>query len=1200
MAAINYQYELMKMYLAAFLRAPEKSGLEYWLYQLENGKSFEALLETVFSLDIVKAIYPDKLANVSFVTSIYANVFGKVPDLEGLNYWVKQIENGRGRGGLVMDMINAGLTTPEGTPGKAYLVNRMAVAQIAVDQQLFQKAELSPDYLKSVMATVTADIGTVSVASRALSPSVTGIGLGAPLSPLVVSAAAGGLSAAEIKAGVAVVIDLKGTNAVTGYSVELLLNRTGFLSPVSKIVTDADIKAQKLTITIPASTLWGADGSKTLSAIVRDSVGNLGLPGGDVVIDVNAFAPNGPSQPLVIPAASLGINAVEKAAGIEVIVDLRDTMAGVGDKLEILLDGQVFSPESSFILTDAVVQAGRVSLTISGKATWGSDGEKNIVARLTDVAGNVGVTGGNVVVTLDATPPKAFPLANALVIPLAAGGLGPSERLANIPVQVDLKGGNFQVGDTLELLIDGKRFAISTQHLITSSELDASIATLNISGGDFAWGSVDGERLLTVRVIDSAGNLGVAGGNLKVVLDSQAPYSQYVMLSVSAATNGISAAEKAAGMDVSVNLTGTAAMAGDSVQLLLGGLPFTTITSPSTQGFSRIISAADVAAKSLTITIPADANWGGDGNKSLTARMIDAAGNAGAVSAATEVLLDTTAPLTLSGAVAIAVASNGINAAEKSAGMNALISLTGSSAIAGEKIELMLNGAAFATPLFAILSAADLAAASVTLAIPSTADWGSDGSKILSARIVDVAGNPGASGANLTLSVDSTAPTASSVALQVAANSGGGITAAEKAAGVVATVSLVGTGAVSGDTLEILLEGAAFATPVSKVLSAADVAAMSVNLSILATSGWGVDGTKNLSARVTDIAGNVGVAGGSLALTMLDGTAPIAPTIALVAAAAGNGISLAEKAAGLVITGNLIDTQAVLGDVANILIDGAAFASAVTYALTAGDIKVGSFSLTIPATAGWGADGAHVLSLSITDAASNVGVAGANLTVSLDTIAPVIQPNAVTVLAAASGLNSSEKIASMLSTVNLAGTGAVAGDQVELLLGGSPFTIAVTAVLSSAHILAGSVSLSIPANAGWGADGVKTISARITDIAGNIGLAGGTLTTTLDTTIPAAVGLPAYTDVDSSGTINSGDRFVFTISEASNKAITISNLTTTNSHVFGTGASAVWNVAGTQLTLTLGTSTTIALGDIITLVGVSDVAGNSLNMAFSL
>ncbi|MBX9698582.1 MAG: DUF4214 domain-containing protein, partial [Acetobacteraceae bacterium] len=128
MAGVNYQYELIKMYLAAFNRAPEKTGLEYWQNQLESGKSFDSMLDTVFSLDVVTVIYPLDLTNQSFVTLIYNNVFGKAPDREGLAYWEQQMFGGRSRGNLVMDMINAGLGTPDGTIGKAYLVNRMAAA----------------------------------------------------------------------------------------------------------------------------------------------------------------------------------------------------------------------------------------------------------------------------------------------------------------------------------------------------------------------------------------------------------------------------------------------------------------------------------------------------------------------------------------------------------------------------------------------------------------------------------------------------------------------------------------------------------------------------------------------------------------------------------------------------------------------------------------------------------------------------------------------------------------------------------------------------------------------------------------------------------------------------------------------------------------------------------------------------------------
>lgn len=109
MAGTSYQSDLIKLYLAAFIRAPEKSGLEYWMAQLSAGKSFDSVLETVFSLDIVKQIYPEGLSNDAFVTLIYVNVFGKAPDVEGLNYWSKKLINGQNRGNLVMDMINTGL-----------------------------------------------------------------------------------------------------------------------------------------------------------------------------------------------------------------------------------------------------------------------------------------------------------------------------------------------------------------------------------------------------------------------------------------------------------------------------------------------------------------------------------------------------------------------------------------------------------------------------------------------------------------------------------------------------------------------------------------------------------------------------------------------------------------------------------------------------------------------------------------------------------------------------------------------------------------------------------------------------------------------------------------------------------------------------------------------------------------------------------
>ena len=1534
MAGVNYQTELIKMYLAAFIRAPEKSGLDYWLLQLANGKSFENVLETVFSLDIVKAIYPEGLTNDSFVTLIYVNVFGKSPDVEGLKYWSAELANGSSRGKLVMTMINTGLATPDGTLGKAYIVNRLSVAQFAVDQQNVQRADFSPSYLKSLMSSVNADPTTITIAKNAMNSSVTGIGLGAPVNAIAVAAAADGISSNEVKAGISVVVDLKGTNAAVNNVLELLLDRVSFTVPVTKILTDADIKAQKVTLLVPAGTNWGNDGSKLLNVYVRDTNGVQGLAGGDLNVILNQLPPGTPTNPISIAVASNGINAIEKSAGVVVKVDLAGTQAFAGDKIEVLNGGQVFSPTASAVLTETDVKAGYVMITISGAANWGLDGEKTLAARVTDISGNIGGVGGALTVNLDATIPTA--LSNPLVMPVSTGGISPSEKAGVVEVIVNLSGTNTQVGDSVELLIDGKPFTNTTMHILTASEITNKSATVTIAPNDAAWGSTDGDRIITARFFDVAGNVSLASGNLKVTLDSVPPNSQNSSLTVAAALNGISAAEIAAGVDVVVNLTGTnalvgdlvsimidganfspvvstvlkaaqvtansatitipagavwgldgiktltatvtdaagnlglaggalsltvdtkapnaptnalsvaaatngislsektagvavlvdltgtSAVAGDSVEILMGGAAltpqilqtlsgtdisngFATVTIPGTAAWgidgTKLISArvldiagnigassaslsvtldtvapagptnalsvaanagggislteraagvavvvslagtsatagdtvellvggmaftapvkftltpTEITAQSVTLTIGTNDGWGADGNKILTARFIDPAGNlgtaAGSVTVALDgsppgavantltipastnginntektagvsvsvdltgtsasagdtlnlllnglafstpvtqvltpaqitaklatliipsgagwgtdgskvltasitdtlgnaslpggantILLDTTAPTAPSNALVVAAAAAGINASELAAGVNVLVDLTGTGAVSGDKLEILLGGAAFTTPVVQTIGSTDITNGFVNIVVPSAAGWGTDGSKNLTARITDFAGNTGTAGSVLSVTLDTAAPTGPSSPLVVAANGGGGITAAEKTAGVNVDVDLTGTASVAGDVIEILIGGSSFTTPVTHTITGAEVTAKLASLTISSGSGWGADGAKTLTAKITDAAGNASLATGSVSVTILDTTPPTAPSAAMTVAAATNGINATEKAAGVTVAASLSGTSAVAGDIASLFIDGVAFSTPVTHVLSGAEITAGTFDFTVPGSAIWGAEGNHTLTYGVTDLAGNVGAKAGSVTVSLDTTAPTAPSNAVVVAVAASGINAAEKTAGVVATVDLAGTGAVANDSLEILLAGASFTAPVLYTLTGAEILAGSASVTIPSGAGWGSDGVKNISARVIDVAGNAGAIGGSLTTTLETSMPAAVGLPAYSDLDTSGTVSAGDTYVFTISEATNKAITLANLTITNGHLFGTGATATWSSDGTQLTLLLGTGTTVAGGDIITLVGVSDSSGNSLNLAFSI
>lgn len=1081
------------MYLAAFIRPPEKSGLEYWLLQLNGGKSFDSVLETVFSLDIVKEIYPTNLPYESFVTLIYVNVFGKSPDLEGLNYWKQKMTDGRSRGNLVMDMINAGLSTPDGTAGKAYIVNRLAVSQFAVDQQFTQKADLSPTYLKTVMQGVNANTDTIAIANKALGSGVTGIGLGAPVNALIVTAAADGISAAEAATGVDVVVSLVGTNAVANNVVELLIDGSAFPTAITKQLSAADISAKKVSLFIPKTMNWGVDGIKLLQAIVKDSSGNVSAPGGDLRVDLNIVAPKAPSYALGVTAAIDSINVFEKSAGVAVSVNIEDTNAVAGDKIEILLNDASFSSKVLTTLTAGDLARGVVELIIPGTANWGADGDKLLTARVIDMAGNIGGIGGAVNVKLDTIAPNAP--GNAIKVPVATAGISLSERASPISVIVDLTGTNAKSGDALELFIDDKVFGSSTLHVLSAEEISANTAMLSISAFDTAWSLADGNRSISVRMSDKSGNISKGGGNLTVLLDSLAPKSETTIFTIDAAKDGIGNVEKMAGVAVVVNLLGSGAVAGDSVNILSG-------TQAPVLLFSQVLNAAQISAKQAILTVPAGSAWGLDGSKVIAVSFTDIAGNTSSASPALNVVLDTIAPLASTKDLLVPTSLNGINTVEKADGVLVKFSLAGTQAQAKDKVEILLNGAAFFSPITYTLNADDIANNLVSLTIPGNAAWGADGVKQLSARVTDLAGNVGATSALLPVVIDTTALVAPSKPLIVPANTDGGISIVEKNAGVEVILNLAGTNAQIGDRAELLIGGQGFATPVTHILTNADLLSQMVSLNVGPNDGWGSDGAKILTVRLIDFAGNVGLAGGSKTVT-LDGVAPNPTAAVLTVTAAQNGINLQEKLSGFDVVVDLNGTGAFSGDTLNLFIDGQPFSTPIKQTITAAQALAKSAIIKVPANTDWLADGSHVLTVVINDAAGNVSSAGGALIVQLDTTAPKAAINPVVIAAAINGIGSMEKNAGVSVEVNLAGTNATVADKVELLINGNSFSTPIVQTLSSSDIADGLINLLIPVNANWGTDGSKNISFRVNDVAGNFGANGGILGVTLDTTAPA-------------------------------------------------------------------------------------------------
>jgi hypothetical protein len=146
---------LGQIYVAAFRRAPEAEGYNYWAKDVA-ARGYIAVADTMFSLDVVKAIYPTWMTSTEVVTTIYNNVFNRAPDTEGLNFWVKQLAS-QSRGQLVMEMTNAALGSPDGTSGKDFFQNRLDWSLYAVNYQSEHQQAMTPEYLATLTNSVGAD-----------------------------------------------------------------------------------------------------------------------------------------------------------------------------------------------------------------------------------------------------------------------------------------------------------------------------------------------------------------------------------------------------------------------------------------------------------------------------------------------------------------------------------------------------------------------------------------------------------------------------------------------------------------------------------------------------------------------------------------------------------------------------------------------------------------------------------------------------------------------------------------------------------------------------------------------------------------------------------------------------------------------------------------------------------------------------------
>ncbi|NRP16357.1 Ig-like domain-containing protein [Marinobacterium sp. xm-a-152] len=594
-------------------------------------------------------------------------------------------------------------------------------------------------------------------------------------------------------------------------------------------------------VTVSGGYIADLDGAVTLGFSseqnITDTAGkDLVTPTETAFYTLDNTAPDVGTAP-ALESGKTTVNAEEDAAGFNVVVDLPDSGITVGDSVELKLGGNAFTPAIKHTLTQTDIEAGEVLLAVPSGAL-GSDSSKSLTVTYSDALGNKDDSTATTI-TLDTVAPSA-PLA-----PTAGDDgvlLSAAELSAGSDVSVSLNG--LLAGAKVELLLNGESFASEKSYTVSKGDTSTNFTLTAADLGE------DGEKLISVRATDVAGNTSVAGSALTVTKDTAAP----LLTSIERA--GFSAVTKADSLSYSVTFNETVkgvnaadfAVSGDGN----GSVAVSNVVAVSGSVYTVTVSGGDLAA------LDGDVSLGFAEDAALT----DSAGNAFAGSSdVATYTVDNTKP---SAAIAPETVGVGqiINASEETAGF-AVRAFISSDAEVGDTLELKLGGASFATAKVRTLTEADISNESYTFTV-AEGELGNDGSgKLLTAVTTDAAGNIGAASPALSLTLDTVAPAAATAAPTASATSDGKINATENAAGFDVVVSLVGTNAVVGDSVELKLDGSSFETPLVKTLTDAQILAKSVTFTV-AGNTLGDDGSKSLTSVVTDKAGNVGSASAAL------------------------------------------------------------------------------------------------------------------------------------------------------------------------------------------------------------------------------------------------------------------------------------------------------------------------------------------------
>ena len=912
-----------------------------------------------------------------------------------------------------------------------------------VDFDLASVFSSGSDGFKSLTATITDIAGNISSVSvrytftlDKTAPAVSSVAVaGANLTD--------GLNAAEVVAGTSFQVSLP-TSSV-GDKIELLLDGKSFAVP--KITTFNSVSSNPITTTFTVlKTDLGNDGTKSITAITTDIAGNKSSVSSAITFTLDTTAPSVP----ILTLQETGI--------------INDRITSNGN---ILISGvdQVLGTTWQYSLDSATTWSSAQSYT-SSNLTLTGDGTKNVLIRQINAVGNSSLSSQPLSFILDTQEPAAPTIAEIGTTHLTDGKMNADEAIST-NFRVSLQGAGTQapvVGDTVKLWLNSsvsKTITLGSGN-ITAGFVDFTLVTTDLGS--------DSDKSITATVTDAAGNVSSAATLPNFTLITALPIAPTLALDVD---------------------TGKA---GDKITSV-GRVVVSSLGANTTWQYSIDNGSHWTTGSGSKFTVT------GDGNKTVLARQTDSAGNISAQNSLSFVL-DTNAPITLT-ANRAELSDSLVNFSEANSGVSFRVNLIGD-VVLGDIVSLLLKDNV--TPLeIKTINNTNIGLGYVDFSVSKTQlELGSEGTKSITAQLLNAGTTTTTSPIVFTL--DTIAPLTSPSIVTPSSLSDSWLNNTESAS-TFFKVNLP-TDAVVGDSVSLLIKQND-STTISKtqILSSLNISNQSVDFTVLKADLGATDGSKSLTAKVTDIAGNSSNLSTALPF-VLDTVAPTS-SIATSSFDFWNS-SLASKSIQI----NL-GTTATVNDTVKLLLNGVSFKK-VTSTISSGSVSIEVLRTDL------GSDGVKSLTTIISDVAGNKSSASAALTFTLDSTipsAPTLSEYGSTDLFDGLMNNAEAATTTFRATLPTLGSRAVAGDKIQLF-GATPTKkngvelttneIANGVALTADDITNGYVDFTV-LQAGLGSDDVKKLlTSKITDNAGNVGSVSSPITFTLDTTAPV---IPTFATV---------------------------------------------------------------------------------------